>query len=222
MPTQVWLHVHVGYPRDYADSRHVNLFFVFPNKSQCVMHVIGWPGEFYFDLIDNYNPLASRTMASRIFVAEIPDTYSRSAIRDIVSGTHVKNGPKDCLWDCQQWVCDALVRLVKFGALTKHQKDRSIDSMIYACLEAQDEGMPLLRKQAIIEQAISEKGMTEEDITGQALTVESFAEQALTEESLTEQALTEESLAEQALTEEDMTEQAITEEAMIEETKSNS
>lgn len=217
MPTQVWLHVHVGYPHDYADSRHVNLFFVFPNKTQCVMHVIGWPGKFYFDLIDNYNPLASRTMASRIFVAEIPDTYSRSAIRDIVSGTRVKNGPKDSFWDCQQWVCDALVRLVKFGALTKHQKDRSIDNMIYACLEARDEGMPLLRKQAKIQQAIIERAMTDEEITEKEMT-----EQASSEESFTEQAKIQQAIIDKAMTDEEITEEEMTEKVMIEETKSNS
>jgi len=82
---------------------------------------------------------------------EIPDSIAESVIREVVAGTEVKNGPDDPFWDCQDWVCDTLTRQEECGFLTAHQRDGSIDEMIYACLEADDEGMHPLQKQGIEE-----------------------------------------------------------------------
>jgi hypothetical protein len=151
MPTKVSVNIHVGYPRDYADTRHATLFFEFPNYTRCAMHIIGWPGQFDFEVLDGYNPLTSRSIVSRVFAAEIPDSVSESEIRQVVAGTDVKNDTEDPYWDCKDWVYDALIRLEWSGFLTSHQRSRSIDGLIYACLEAQDEGLQLLRRQRKME-----------------------------------------------------------------------
>lgn len=139
MPTKVSILVYAGDPLDFTKHRHTALFFAFPDKSVCLMHITGSPGIFRFDTHDNYDPDQSRRLASKIEVAELPDETSQVSIRGVVAKTPIKNGVTDGDWNCQNWVADALTRMVKSGFLGDSQREAAIDKMTDACLEAKDE-----------------------------------------------------------------------------------
>ena len=143
--------MHAARPKDYAEARHATLFFEFPDYTQCVMHIVGRPTAFKFEVLDGYNPGSSNSLARRIFVAEIADSFTPRDIFDIAAWTIIKNSPDEIYWNCHEWVCDVLVRLEKNGALSAPQRVRAVDGMIYSCLEADDEGVGLLRKIGLIE-----------------------------------------------------------------------
>lgn len=73
-------------------------------------------------------------------VAEIPSITPISALRSIVAATPIAdNGGGDGDWNSQDWVGNALDRLVAAGYLDRNTRDRGIDRMIDAVLEAKDE-----------------------------------------------------------------------------------
>lgn len=55
-----------------------------------------------------------------------------------VLSTPIRNGDAD--WNCQNWVGDALGRLVRKGFISGVQKEEGIDAMVDAVLEGADEG----------------------------------------------------------------------------------
>lgn len=60
-------------------------------------------------------------------MAELRDSISEASIRDVISRTPVKNGPEDADWNCQNWVADALTRMVNYGYLNVAQRGRGED-----------------------------------------------------------------------------------------------
>ncbi|PYI32685.1 hypothetical protein BP00DRAFT_445305 [Aspergillus indologenus CBS 114.80] len=126
-------------PLDFTKYRHTGLFFEFPNGSTSMMHITGTAGIFEFQTYDNYNPEQSRRLASTVRVADLQESISEASIRSVVARTPVKNGPTDADWNCQNWVGDALTRLVAHGYLSASQRESAIDKMTDACLEAGDE-----------------------------------------------------------------------------------
>ena len=139
MPTNVFILVYVGDPLDYAMYRHTALFFENSNGSTCAMHITGAHGFFEFEAYDNYDPVQHGQLARKISVAELSDSISAASIRDAVSRTLVKNGRADADWNCQNWVADALTRMVDRGLLSLSQRAAAINEMTDACLEAADE-----------------------------------------------------------------------------------
>ncbi|KAJ5723343.1 hypothetical protein N7488_001378 [Penicillium malachiteum] len=132
MPTKAFILVFAGDPLDYTKYRHTGL-------STSLLHIEGSPGIFQFYLRDNYRPDQSRRLVRQIRVAELPDSISEATIRGVVSRTLVKNGPQDIDWNCQNWVGDALTRMVNYGYLNVSQRASAIYEMTDACLEAEDE-----------------------------------------------------------------------------------
>ena len=139
MPTNVFILVFVGEPLDYTKYRHTALFFEFPTGSTWVMHIIGAHGFFEFQSLKDYNPEQSRRLAKKIPVAELQDSISEASIRGVISRTLVKNNPADADWNCQNWVADALARMVRNGYLSASQRASAIDQMTDVCLQAEDE-----------------------------------------------------------------------------------
>ena len=78
-------------------------------------------------------------IANVVRVAEIPGHVSPTAIRGAVMSTPINNGALD--WNCQNWVGDALGRLVVRGFLQKREREIGIDRMVEVCLEGADEGI---------------------------------------------------------------------------------
>ncbi|KAJ5796422.1 uncharacterized protein N7518_004962 [Penicillium psychrosexuale] len=137
MSIKVFILVYSGDPLDYTKFRHTALHFEFPNGSTCAMHIVGSPGIFRFQPKDDYNPEQSRQLVCRIPVAHLQDWITEDTVRGLITRTPVKNGEMD--WNCQNWVGDALARMVSSGYLTAAQRASAIDLMTDACLEAQDE-----------------------------------------------------------------------------------
>jgi hypothetical protein len=76
-------------------------------------------------------------LAKAVFVSSIPDTAPVSSLRAIVSETPVDDLEGD--WNSQNWVGDALGRLVTAGNLDAADKERGLDDMVDVILEAKDE-----------------------------------------------------------------------------------
>ncbi|KAI2786409.1 hypothetical protein POX_g08794 [Penicillium oxalicum] len=104
----------------------------------CMMEVVGSPGFYSFhERINMALPVAATGLARAALVAYIPDTVSVSSLRAVISGTPVAGQEMD--WNSQNWVGDALERLVTAGYLTPEQKDKGLDGMVDIILEATDE-----------------------------------------------------------------------------------
>ena len=89
--------------------------------------------------LDDYRPEESRKLTHKLPVAEIQDSISELSIRDVVSKTPINNDPEEADWNCQNWVGDALARMVNNGYFNAFQRASAIDQMTDACLEAEDE-----------------------------------------------------------------------------------
>lgn len=103
------------------------------------MHIEGAPGFFQFQPLDDYRLEQSRKLAKRIPVAVLQDHIGEPSIRGVVSRPPVKNGRVDADWNCQNWVVDALTRMVSSGYLNASQRASAIVQMTNACLDAKDE-----------------------------------------------------------------------------------
>ncbi|KAJ5162165.1 hypothetical protein N7492_007557 [Penicillium capsulatum] len=159
MATKLSILVFVASPLDYARYRHTALFFQFDHDAQSqiehvgndgstegnirssVMEVVGSTGFFSFGERVNWKVPASSTNLARIIpVADIPSTTPISALRSTVASTPIEESQSgDSDWNSQNWIGDALSRLVATGYLDRQARDRSLDAMVDAVLEAGDE-----------------------------------------------------------------------------------
>ncbi|KAJ5116210.1 hypothetical protein N7456_000558 [Penicillium angulare] len=166
MPTKLSIIVFVASPLDYARYRHTALFIEFDEEihkenfitsdsagtgtnaslaideesthvKTSVMEVVGSPGFFTFSERLNWGIPTSTNIARVIPVATIDS--SGLEMRDIISKTQIANGEVETDWNSQNWVGDVLDRLVSAGLLDVEKKERGVDDMIEAVLEAADE-----------------------------------------------------------------------------------
>lgn len=101
------------------------------------MHIVGSPGYYTFEQMDNYKPEESRRLVRQISVAELQDWVTEVSVKGLVSRTPIKNTELD--WNCQNWVGDALTRMVGSGYLSAAQRASAVNVMTDVCLEAKDE-----------------------------------------------------------------------------------
>jgi hypothetical protein len=137
MPTRLFVLVYVASPLDYARYRHTALFFEFAAGTTTLIHIRGAYGIFSLEEKTHYDPEASRSLAGKIPVAELPDSISTASIKSTVISTPIKNSDRE--WNCQNWVGDALSRLVKHGFLDPERRITGFNKMIDVCMEAKDE-----------------------------------------------------------------------------------
>ncbi|KAJ5711042.1 hypothetical protein N7488_005198 [Penicillium malachiteum] len=109
-----------------------------------IMEVVGSPGFFTFSERLNLGVPTSASkfesnLARIIPVSKIPSSIPSSSIRDTISQTTILNGDGNRDWNSQNWVGDALGRMVKAGYLNEDETERGIDEMVDAILEAKDE-----------------------------------------------------------------------------------
>ncbi|KAJ6111916.1 hypothetical protein N7523_007977 [Penicillium sp. IBT 18751x] len=126
MPIHLSILVSVASPLDYARYRHASLYFEFENEESlksALMEVVGSPGFFSF--------------SERVNI-ELPvsSTVPVSSIRRTVAETPIMN---DADWNSQNWVGDALARLVEAGYLDEEAERKGLDEMVDAVVEASDE-----------------------------------------------------------------------------------
>ncbi|KAJ5918241.1 hypothetical protein N7454_010616 [Penicillium verhagenii] len=156
MPTNLSILVFVASPLDYARYRHTALFFEFDppatqhanaknqhtqpetQETECIkssmMEVIGSPGFMSF----------FEHLARVVPVSRLPDTIPTSRLRSTVSETSILDGDGDTDWNSQNWVADALSRLVTCGYLDEGARDRGLDAMVDAVMEAEDEEVSIV------------------------------------------------------------------------------
>ncbi|KAL1855072.1 hypothetical protein Plec18167_004475 [Paecilomyces lecythidis] len=139
MATKIFITIERGDPLDYMEYRHTALHLIFPDATQSIMHVLGTDGMFNFQERENYDPSTSPLYVKSARVADIPDIISPALIKLIILMTPVKNQLEDMPWNCQNWVGDALSRLVAYNYVTEADRERAIDEMVTACFEAEDE-----------------------------------------------------------------------------------
>lgn len=169
MPTTLSIIIYVASPLDIARYRHTALYLQSEASTpepesepepragtwisnSTLLEIIGGNGFFTFQERPDYvlpssPPPGSSAdagvegpqIAKVVFVAEIPGHVSPTAIRGAVMTTPINNGPLD--WNCQNWVGDALGRLVRRGFLQRQEREVGIDRMVEVCLDAADEGI---------------------------------------------------------------------------------
>ncbi|CBF87485.1 uncharacterized protein ANIA_09369 [Aspergillus nidulans FGSC A4] len=140
-----WLFILVykGDPLDYSEYRHTALYFQFASSSRSIMHVIGCPGLFRFAHARGagIDPANVGILAKVVPVTDIPTKIGEDSICQTVERTPIRNGRDDLDWNCQNWVGDALARLVDRGWITQEHREDAIDKMADACLEARDDAI---------------------------------------------------------------------------------
>lgn len=77
-------------------------------------------------------------LARVIRIASIPDSIPGDILRQTISETPIDKW-KSGDWNSQNWVGDALGRLVDAGYLDAKDRDRGLDEMVDAVVEAGDE-----------------------------------------------------------------------------------
>ncbi|KAL4868978.1 hypothetical protein BDV12DRAFT_196778 [Aspergillus spectabilis] len=140
MTQKLFILIYKGEPLDYAEYRHTALYFHFASSTRTILHIIGCPGLFRFVKSSNIDPATVGDLAKVIPVAEIPTSIGEEAICQTVERTPIRNGRDDLDWNCQNWVGDALRRLVERGWIENETRGAAIDKMADTCLEAGDEG----------------------------------------------------------------------------------
>ncbi|KAJ5111140.1 hypothetical protein N7532_001675 [Penicillium argentinense] len=110
------------------------------NIKSSLMEVIGERGFFNFtERVNSAIPVSSTDLAHIIPVSTL-EAAPPSALRLITSDTLIPSNASDEQdWNSQNWVGDALGRLVKAGYLDAGDRDRALDEMVDAVLEAGDE-----------------------------------------------------------------------------------
>ncbi|KAK2806269.1 hypothetical protein FQN51_007310 [Onygenales sp. PD_10] len=120
---------------DYKKSRHTGLLL---RKNQEIqgglVHATNTDGPFRVEADYGYNPLTSNSLAGAAQVGVINKHVD--VVMAIVQHTPVRNDLDE--WNCQNWVGDALQRLVGFGWITAEQRMDGIDGMADLLAQAPD------------------------------------------------------------------------------------
>ncbi|CAI7671368.1 unnamed protein product [Penicillium bialowiezense] len=133
--------VFVASPLDYARYRHAALYIQYDDAEikSSVAEVVGTTGFYSYSERVNWEiPVLSTNLARTVPVSTISESIPASALREIISQTPIPNTEMDD-WNSQDWVSDALGRLVEIGCLDESARDTALDGMVNAVLEAGDE-----------------------------------------------------------------------------------
>ncbi|KAJ5768317.1 hypothetical protein N7533_000900 [Penicillium manginii] len=110
-----------------------------PEIKSSIMEITGSPGFFCFAESVNTDIPTSSNLARVIRVSSIQNAPP-PALRLITSETPIPiDIPEEMDWNSQNWVGDALGRLVRAGYLGAGDRDRALDEMVDVVLEARDE-----------------------------------------------------------------------------------
>lgn len=151
--------VFVASPLDYARYRHAALYIQYDDAEikSSVAEVVGTTGFYSYSERVNWEipvlstskhqthpwievraQLTETDLARTVPVSTISESIPASALREIISQTPIPNTEMDD-WNSQDWVSDALGRLVEIGCLDESARDTALDGMVNAVLEAGDE-----------------------------------------------------------------------------------
>lgn len=126
---------HTTLAMDYSKTRHTALFLEEPNLVT-LFHAIQKGGDWVFEERPRYD--ARNSLRNPIFIkaAELPSSMRLADIQSAVKRAELGGEPD---WNCQDWVYDALAKIVEIGGMTEAQRQTSFDEMITICLQAEGE-----------------------------------------------------------------------------------
>lgn len=143
MSIQISVLVFIGNPLDSPSNRHTALFLADPDGKTALVYVAGTQNFFtcteHTGYIPETEPGTESDLAGVIPVAELPDSIgvSTALLKSAIMSTPINNSDRE--WNCQNWVCDALARLVGRGFIDSSQRERACNAMVDVCLEAKYE-----------------------------------------------------------------------------------
>ncbi|KAJ5551007.1 hypothetical protein N7535_001054 [Penicillium sp. DV-2018c] len=135
MSTQISILVYKGAPVDFSKYRHTALHAQYPTGESDWLHVVGAHPFFKFQQ-DSKNPVSEAPIAM-IPVCIAPESLSKVMIHMVCASTPVRNTNRDRDWNCQNWVGEALAKLVKVGCLSEEERRVAIGKMVEIILEAE-------------------------------------------------------------------------------------
>lgn len=130
--------IYEGNPLDYQEYRHTALFASFANGNpSALVHVVGPPGEYEFEITDDYDPSRSRSLAKAVDVGSLSVQASRAQVIRVLEAVPVDNDDHE--FNCQTWVEAALRKLAELSMLKRELYTQGVDGMVDAIAEARDE-----------------------------------------------------------------------------------
>ncbi|KAL2359169.1 hypothetical protein RJZ56_007995 [Blastomyces dermatitidis] len=120
---------------DSKPTRHTSIFFQTDTTTGTVVHATGPVRNFRVEILQGYNPLTSSTLAGRVIVGATPQCLD--TLQALVAQVPVNNDLDD--WNCQNWVGEALQRLVENKVISAGQKSVALDGMVDLLLEGRDD-----------------------------------------------------------------------------------
>lgn len=143
MATTISVVVFRGDPVDWAMYRHTALHVQYADGEDMILHVTGAHPFFEYTPMKNHPKDLNMTIVASILVSNLPDWITKSMIQNACAATPVRNDPRHTDWNCQNWVGEALTRLVAIGCVTETERSGAVSQMVDACLEAEDEATDL-------------------------------------------------------------------------------
>lgn len=138
MTTSISIAVFKGEPLDYMEFRHTSLYFKFSDGTETLAHVKGSHGFFNYEA-ESTDPTKINGLDTQFYVATVPADVNKQQILDACRTTPVRNDPQHKDWNCQNWVGEALQKLVEINCITSQKRKEALDRMTDIILEAKDE-----------------------------------------------------------------------------------
>lgn len=138
MPT-ITVAVFRGDPIDWAMYRHTAIHVRYEDGEDTILHVTGAHPFFAYSPQNGTPEDTGLKVEGLIPVSSPLDKFTKSVIQSVCSQTPVRNDAFHQDWNCQNWVGEALARLVAIGCVTAQERSDALDKMLDVCLEAEDE-----------------------------------------------------------------------------------
>jgi hypothetical protein len=123
---------------DWSEKRHTLLAFTLADGTDpIVIHAAGSPRDYRVEVLENYDPSKSRHVVGNVEVGKLLVQVSKAQLVDFVSQTPVNNTVDD--WNCQNWVGDAMERMLNAGWITNRIYHNGLDTMADIVTDAKDE-----------------------------------------------------------------------------------
>ncbi|KAJ5924708.1 hypothetical protein N7466_008895 [Penicillium verhagenii] len=139
MSTTISIVIFRGDPLDWAMYRHTAIHVQYADSENTILHVTGAHPFFEYTPMDNHPQDLTLHLVASVPVATPPDSITKSMIQNACKRTPIWNDPQHPDWNCQNWVGDALARLVAIGCVTNEERSAAVAQMVDVCLEAEDE-----------------------------------------------------------------------------------
>ncbi|KAJ6096237.1 hypothetical protein N7486_006983 [Penicillium sp. IBT 16267x] len=121
MATTISVVVFRGDPIDWAMYRHTALHVQYADGEDTILHVTGAHPFFEYTPMNSHPKDLNLIMVASILVSTLSDSITKSMIQTACAATSARNDPRHVYWNCQNWVGEALTRLVAIGCVTESE-----------------------------------------------------------------------------------------------------